>query len=115
MHSFSTQSFHPLKSLLVSYSNRTAGKFSGWQQNIDIEQNEKSWRFDCLEQAEYWTNTHFWIFEYGRETDTQREHQIVRFSCHNMSEEQIAVICECMESLQCPLHIREEMDEEEMN
>lgn len=98
----------PLEEILQTIKE----KLSGWQQNI--EQNEKSWRFDCLDQAEYWTNTHFWIVEYGRETDTQREHQILRFSCHNMSEDQIAVICECMESFQCPLHIREKMNEEEM-
>ena len=83
-------------------------KVSGWQQNTDEEEDRESWRFDCLEQAEYWTDTHFWIFEYGRETNVQREHQILRFSCHNMSEEQINIILECMESFQCPLHIREE-------
>lgn len=81
--------------------------FSDWNQNTDVKQNGKSWRFDCLNQAEYWTDTHFWIFEYGRDTERQREHQILRFSCHNMSEEQIKIIFECMESFQCPLHICE--------
>lgn len=88
-------------------------EFSGWQQKIRPERDEKSWRFDCLEQMEYWTDTHFWIFEYGRETDLQREHQILRFSCHNMNEEQINLILECMASFQCPLHIREEKNWEE--
>lgn len=86
--------------------------FSGWQQNNRVG-GDKSWRFDCLEQTEYWTDTHFWIFEYGRETDLQREHQILKFSCHNMSDEQIKLILECMESFQCPLHIREERKWEE--
>lgn len=83
------------------------GIFSGWTQNTDAELEERSWRFDCLEQAKYWTNTHFWIFEYGCEIGAQREHQILKFSCHNMNEEQINIIIECMESLHCPLHIRE--------
>ena len=87
--------------------------FTDWQQNIEVEQNGESWRFDCLTQAEYWSDTHFWIFEYGRETGTQREHQILAFTCHNMTEEQIKVILECMEQFQCPLHIREEKDTDE--
>lgn len=99
----------PLEEIL----QKIKGKFSGCQQNTDVESDGKSWRFDCLEQAGYWTDTHFWIFEYGRETSAQREHQILRFSCHNMSEEQINIILECMESFQCPLHIREEDYDEE--
>jgi len=82
--------------------------FPGWRQNNDAEQDGESWRFDCLDQAEYWKDTHFWIFEYGRETEIQREHQILRFSCHNMSKEQIQIISECMENFQCPLHFCEE-------
>lgn len=96
----------PLEEIL----HKIKEEFPGWQQNTEVEQNGKSWRFDRLGQEEYWTDTHFWIFEYGRETDAQREHQILRFCCHNMSEEQINVISACMESFQCPLHIREEGD-----
>ena len=51
--------------------------FSGWQENTEVGSKESSWRFDCLKQAEYWTDTHFWAFEYGRETKSQREHQIL--------------------------------------
>lgn len=80
--------------------------FSGWQQKDRADRD--NWRFDCLKQAEYWTDTHFWIFEYGRETEGQREHQILRFSCHNMGEEHIQAILACMENFQCSLHIREE-------
>lgn len=83
-------------------------EFSNWQQAANMGHDGESWRFDCLEQADYWTDTHFWIFEYGRETDGQREHQILRFSCHNMSKEQINLISECMEGFQCSLRIREE-------
>ena len=83
-------------------------EFSGWQENTDAGRDGSSWRFDCLEQKEYWTDTHFWIFIYGRETEAQSESQILRFSCHNMNEEQINIILECMENFQCPLHIREE-------
>lgn len=43
-----------------------------------------------------------------REVNSQREHQILKFDCHNMSDEQIKPILACMESLQCSLHIREE-------
>ena len=82
--------------------------FSGWQENTEAGSKERSWRFDCLKQAEYWTDTHFWIFEYGREIKSQREHQILRFCCHNMSDEQIAPILKCMSEFQCPLHIQEE-------
>lgn len=81
--------------------------FTDWQQKTRVS-DEKSWRFDCLTQPEYWSDTHFWLFEYGRETEGQREHQILRFSCHNMSEEQMKLILECMENFQCPLHIRNE-------
>lgn len=81
--------------------------FTGWQHKTRAS-DEKNWRFDCLTQPEYWSDTHFWIFEYGRETEIQREHQILEFSCHNMSEEQIKPILDCMENFQCPLHIRNE-------
>lgn len=97
----------PLEEILKKIKEQ----FSGWQQNTDVKGNGESWRFDCLEQAEYWTDTHFWIFEYGRETEVQREHQILRFSCHNMNEKQINIILACMQSFQCPIHIREEHNE----
>jgi len=79
--------------------------FPNWHQNTDVGRNGESWRFDFLDQTEYWRDTHFWIFEYGRETKVQREHQILRFHFHNMNEEQIQMILECMMSFQCPLHI----------
>ncbi len=69
---------------------------------------EKSWRFDCLQQTEYWTDTHFWIFAHGWKTEQQRKHQILRFCCHNMRDEQINSLLECMAQFQCSLHIREE-------
>jgi len=91
--------------------------FIGWQQNTKVGREttwrKTSWRFDCLTQAEDWSDTHFWIFEYGRETEIQREHQMLKFICHNMSDEQINLILECMASFQCPLHIREERKWEE--
>lgn len=99
----------PLEEILQKIKEQ----FTGWQQKIRPGDDEKGWRFDCLEQTEYWTDTHFWIFEYGRETDLQREHQILKFSCHNMSDEQIKPILDCMASFQCPLHIREEKNWEE--
>lgn len=82
--------------------------FPQWQLNAEASEEGRSYRFDAPEQAEYWTDTHFWIFEYGRETEIEREHQILCFSCHNMDEQQINIISECMEAFQCPLHIREE-------
>ena len=83
-------------------------EFSGWHQNADIGQPGRSWCFDYLGQTECWSDPHFWLFEYGRETDTQTEHQILKFSCHNMSEAQINNILALMEGFHCPLHIREE-------
>ena len=94
----------PLEEIL----QKVKDQFSDWQENTKVEHDGTSWRFDCLNQTDYWTDTHFWIFEYGRETDLQREHQILVFNCHNMSDTQINLILECMSSFQCPLHIREE-------
>lgn len=65
------------------------------------------------EQVEYWTDTSFWLIEYGRGSETEREHQLLRFFCFNMSEQQIDLIIQCMESFRCPLQIREEVEEEE--
>ena len=81
-------------------------QFPGWRQKD--RGDRESWRFDCPEQETYWMDTHFWIFEYGRETEVEREHQILRFSCHNMSEEQTGLITACMEQFQCALHLRED-------
>lgn len=83
-------------------------EFSGWQENVQAGAEGKSWRFDCLDQSTYWSDTHFWIFEYGRETDVQREHQLLSFSCHNLAKAQIHLILSCTELFQCSLHIREE-------
>ena len=96
----------PLEEILLKVKEL----FSDWRENTEAG-DEESWRFDCLEQAAYWTDTHFWIFEYGRETELQRERQILSFVCHNMSNEQIDLILNCMESFQCPLHIREEKNQ----
>lgn len=81
--------------------------FSGYEQNINVGSEGKSYRFDCRKQTEYWTDTHFWIFIYGRETEGQTENQMVRYACHNMSEQQIGSILACMEEFQCSLHIKE--------
>ncbi len=82
-------------------------KFSDWKQDMETS-NEESCRFICPEQKEYWTDTHFWIFLYGREANGQKETQMVRFSCHNMNEQQIQVIFACMKEFECSLYIREE-------
>ncbi len=82
--------------------------FHGWEQNTRASREGRSYRFDCMEQAEYWMDIHFWIFLYGRETEIQRENQLVRFFCHNMSEQQINSIVVCMENFGYPLHIKEE-------
>lgn len=71
----------------------------------DSLSDDKHWRFDCLEQTEAWIDTHFWILEYERDADSQRKHQILEFCCHNMNDEQLGLILECMKSFQCSLHI----------
>lgn len=81
--------------------------FPEFKQNTEAGTEGSSYRFECLEQPEYWSDTHFWIFEYGRDTENEREHQILRFSCHNMNEKQVNMIIKCMEKFQCALHIRE--------
>lgn len=97
----------PYEEILQKIEN----SFQGIRQYIDTNRNRDDngkYRFDFLEQAHYWTDAHFWIFPYGRETDTGKEIQLVRFLCHNMSEQQLGTIVTCMEELQCPLHIKEE-------
>lgn len=84
-----------------------AARFPGWEQS-DAESSARRWLFACPEQPDYWTNIHFRIWEYGRDVEAQREHQIVKIGCHNMSEEQIGRLTACMESFPCTLHIREE-------
>lgn len=42
---------------------KTAEMFPEWRLNTKASREGRSWRFDALEQAEYWTDTHFWIFE----------------------------------------------------
>lgn len=86
--------------------------FPGWEQNIEAGTEEDNCRFDCMKQANYWIDTHFWIFLYGRETEMQKENQLIRFACHNMSEQQMNCIIECMECFQCTLHIKEENNSE---
>lgn len=73
----------------------------GWLQK---DGDGKYWCFECPGQAD----ARLEIFEYGRETEARREHQILRFSCHNMGEEAIKAILACMEGFSCTLHIREE-------
>lgn len=82
--------------------------FSAWKQNTKAGQGGESCRFDCMEQTEYWKDAHFWIFLYGRKTENQKEIQLVRFSCHNLSKQQLETIAACMEDFDCPLHIKEE-------
>lgn len=84
--------------------------FSGWE----VEQQEEySYYFRSSEQKEYWSDTNFLLFVYGRNLNKEREHQLLRFSCHNMSEQQMDIIIQCMEEFQCKLHIREDESEEE--
>lgn len=80
--------------------------FPKWE--VEKSDGNYSYRFGSPEQEAYWSDTNFWLFEYGRDSETGREHQLLRFSCHNMSEQQIDTILRCMENFQCPLHIREE-------
>lgn len=94
----------PIEAIIQKVKNT----FIGWEENTNVGDDRDSCRFDCLEQVDYWTDTHFWIFPYGKGADTQKEIQLIRFSCHNMNEQQTNDILVCMESFQCPLHIREE-------
>lgn len=83
--------------------------FPGWTKYVmPGHEDDDDRRYDSPVQAEYWRDTHFWLFEYGRETETCREHQILTFSCHNMSRRDIEKIVECMGSFGCKLHIRED-------
>ena len=75
----------------------------GWREK------ERKWsgedrRFDCQSQAEYWSNTHFWVFPYGKDEAVQ----MVRLSCHNMSDEQIKVLIDLMAQFDCSEQYRED-------
>lgn len=85
--------------------------FPKWK--VEKSDGNYSYHFDSPEQEAYWSDTNFWLFEYGRDLETGREHQLLRFSCHNMSEQQMDTILHCMENFQCPLHSREEEEGEE--
>ncbi len=85
--------------------------FPKWK--VEKSDGNYSYHFDSPEQEAYWSDTNFWLFEYGRDLETGREHQLLRFSCHNMSEQQMDTILRCMENFQCPLHSREEEEGEE--
>lgn len=89
----------PLNEIL----ERLKESFPKWE--VMNPEDEYNYRFDSPEQEEYWSDTNFWVFEYGRDINTGREHQLLRISCHNMSEHQVDTIIQCMESFQCPLHI----------
>lgn len=90
----------PLDEILEKVNNL----FPQWEQ---AELDDEYYHFNCPNQKNYWIDTHFEIFEYGRDVADYREHQIIVFSCHNMSDEQRNIIIACMESFQCPLHIQE--------
>lgn len=92
---------------VIEILKRVRDRFPGWVQNIKAGNEGRSYRFDCQEQEEYWTATHFWIFLYGRE-ECMAETQVIRFLCHNMAHRQIETIVACMEDLHCPLHIRKQ-------
>lgn len=79
-------------------------------------EEERKWsgedrRFNCLSQAEYWSDTHFWVFPYGRDGAVH----VIRLSCHNMSDEQIQTLVDLMAQFNCSLQYQEEeeIDEEE--
>lgn len=65
---------------------------------------EKNVRFDCQSQAEYWSDTHFWVFPYGKDGAVQ----MVRLSCHNMSDEQIQTLVALMAQFDCSEQYRED-------
>ena len=71
----------------------------GWK-----AEDEKDRRFDCEEQAEYWSDTHFWVFPYGKDGAVQ----MVRLSCHNMSDEQIQTLVALMAQFDCSEQYRED-------
>ena len=76
----------------------------------DVPDDELYSRFDSLIQENDWTDTHFEIFEYGRDVEGRREHQMLVFHCRNLSEEQINAIVTGMEGFHCPLHIPKKGD-----
>ncbi len=84
--------------------------FSGWAEwtpggGGDMGRNR---RFDCVEQRKYWSDTHFWIFEYGRETETEHETQLICLSCRNLSEEQIQALTDILAAFGLSVQDREE-------
>lgn len=82
----------------------------GWKE-YERAEDEKDRRFDCESQSEYWSDTHFWLFPYGKDETVQ----MVRLSCHNMSDEQMQILIDLMAQFDCSEQYREEeeIDEEE--
>lgn len=89
---------------------RIKERFPNWTQiqPSEDESDDCGWCFRCQKQETYWMNSEFWIFQYGRTTDSQKDYQIIEFCCHNMSNEQIKPILECMKEFQCSLHLQKE-------
>lgn len=69
-------------------------------------ESEQSYRFSSEKWAHYWSDPHFWIFPYGRETELGRDIQMLCISFHNVEETVIQRVLQCMEAANCPLHIR---------
>lgn len=88
--------------------NRIKKRYPNWTQVKDS--SAYGWCFRCLEQETSYIDTEFWIFQYGKTMNSQKECQMIEFRCSNMSNEQIQPILECMENFQCPLHVQLEKE-----
>ncbi len=80
----------------------------GWQEYKFRQPSGHSFRFNCLDQPNPWADVHFWLRWYGRETEVEREHQLLCLSCHNLTEEQRQSLLDCLTPFDIPLQYQEE-------
>lgn len=77
----------------------------GWRE-MERKWSGEDRRFDCEEQPTYWSDTHFWLSPYGKGGTVQ----MLRVSCHNMTDEQIGVLTDLMSQFDCSEQYREEKE-----
>ena len=93
----------PLWDIIKSIRER----YSNWYEPNPESNKYKVFCFVFSQQENYWVDTSFSIMQYGRYINSQEESQMLEFRCHNMRDDQIKPIFECMADFQSSLHWQE--------
>lgn len=94
----------PLWDIIKSIQER----YPNWYEKDPEANKHKVFCFTSLQQENYWMDTSFSILQYDRFINSQEETQMLEFSCHNMTDDQMKPIFECMAYFQCSLHWQED-------